>query len=452
MKKAIFLFVVSMFMVLSTKAIGEDLNLDNRGVRLEKKASRIALVIGNGEYKNSPLRNPVNDASDIALTLSHLGFKVILKLNVSHREMKEAVLQFGQRLSHGGVGLFYYAGHGMQLGGKNYLIPIDCHLESESDVEFGALNASRVLGKMEDAGNELNIVILDACRNNPFARSFRSFNAGLARMDAPKGTLIAYATAPGAVASDGNGRNGIYTKYFLENIGKPGLTIEKVFKNVRISVLKETENKQIPWESSSLTGDFYFNKSGKVNQSELSLKAKAVVVKHHGLEVLPNKIGLSGRYLAISTENCKFKYLFNMNKMDFENDKYPYYSYVDYKRFWKDYSLRLKDGRALSDTLELRKLGAIEKYISLNGQKHGSIRVFAFTDHGNILIGTDKGYIFLCDREGNYLQKFQFEKLPLRYCVVEGRTMAVLYDNGHIIVFKNLEESFCDYTAISLVR
>ncbi len=220
--------------------------------------NRVALVIGNGAYAEAPLKNPVNDAIDIAQKLKKFGFDVTLKTNVELRGPESAVRSFGKSLRNGGTGLFYFAGHGIQVKGRNYLIPIGAVLESEGDVKYEAVDAGLVLAKMEDARNKLNIVILDACRNNPFARSFRSASAGLARMDAPTGSLVAYATAPGSVAADGDGRNGVYTKHLLKNMDTPGLTIEKILKNVRIGVLHETGERQVPWESSSLTGDFYF--------------------------------------------------------------------------------------------------------------------------------------------------------------------------------------------------
>ncbi|MCK5664697.1 MAG: caspase family protein, partial [Thiotrichaceae bacterium] len=223
-------------------------------------ANRTALVIGNSQYKSAPLKNPANDAKDIAALLEKCDFDVKLILNASRREMKMAVRSFGKTLrKSSGTGLFYYAGHGIQLKGRNYLIPVKSTIESEGDVEFEAVDAGLILNKMEDAGNKLNIVILDACRNNPFTRSFRSSSKGLARMDAPAGSLVAYATAPGSVAADGEGKNGIYTKHLLENMRKPGLTIEQVLKKVRVGVLSETGKKQTPWELSSLTGDFYFS-------------------------------------------------------------------------------------------------------------------------------------------------------------------------------------------------
>ena len=221
--------------------------------------SRIALVVGNGAYKTSPLNNPVNDARAITRSLKELGFEVLLRENLTQQGFLGALREFGTRLKDsGGVGLFYYAGHGMQVKGANYLIPVDAAIEGEDEVRYMSIDANQVLDKMDQAGNRLNIVILDACRDNPFARSFRSKQSGLAQMDAPSGMLVAFATAPGAVAYDGDGANGVYTKHLLRNLTIPGLPIELVLKRVREGVSKDTAQKQIPWETSSLLGDFYF--------------------------------------------------------------------------------------------------------------------------------------------------------------------------------------------------
>ncbi|WP_320172377.1 caspase family protein [Maridesulfovibrio sp.] len=222
------------------------------------KGERYALVIGNSAYRDAPLKNPVNDAKDVGKALLRLGFNVILVKNARLRDMENAMDRFYASLQKGGVGLFYYAGHGMQVGGRNYLIPVDATVRSESDVRYECLDAGRILGKMEDAGNALNIVILDACRNNPFARSFRSGQRGLARMDAPTGSIVAYSTAPGSVAADGSGRNGVYTKYLLQYLMQPGLDISDVFFYTRKGVVQETGGGQVPWESSSLVDRFYF--------------------------------------------------------------------------------------------------------------------------------------------------------------------------------------------------
>jgi uncharacterized caspase-like protein len=219
---------------------------------------RIALVIGNSSYKTSPLRNPVKDARAMAKGLAATGFKVTVVEDASETAMRRAIRAFGDELLAGGVGLFYYAGHGMQVRGRNYLIPVNADIEREDEVEDQAVDANLVLGKMDSAKNSLNLMILDACRNNPFARAFRSSARGLAQMDAPSGTLVAFATAPGSVASDGDGDNGLYTKHLLANMTRPGLPIEQVFKEVRIGVGRDTGDRQVPWESSSLRGNFFF--------------------------------------------------------------------------------------------------------------------------------------------------------------------------------------------------
>ena len=217
---------------------------------------RTALVIGNSAYESGNLTNPVNDAGDIASALKRLGFEVMLKKNIRHRDMQEAVEDFGNSLKRGGIGLFYYAGHGIQINGINYLIPIDAKIKKESDVKFEAVDANRILDEMGNANNGLNIIILDACRDNPFARSFRSSNRGLAIISsAPEGSFISYATGPGQVAMDGEKRNSPYTAALLKYMNIPGMPIEQVFKNVRISL---EGLKQTPWELSSLKGEFFF--------------------------------------------------------------------------------------------------------------------------------------------------------------------------------------------------
>lgn len=219
---------------------------------------RTALVIGNGDYASSPLRNPLNDAREIARALRGLSFDVTLKENLDQKEMKREIQGFGQKLQQGGVGLFYFAGHGVQVNGRNYLIPVGAAIEHEKQVEYEAVDMGAVLGEMDYARNRLNIVILDACRDNPFARSFRSTAQGLASVNAPSGTLIAFATAPGSVANDGPGENGVFTGELIKAMSQPGLKIEDVFKHVRSAVREATRGKQIPWESSSMEGDFYF--------------------------------------------------------------------------------------------------------------------------------------------------------------------------------------------------
>ena len=226
-------------------------NKDSDGLRTER---RVALVIGNGAYGSSPLPNPVNDARVMAKALKEMGFEVTEKENLNWQDMNEAVGAFGNKLLKGGVGLFYFAGHGIQIEGRNYLIPVGAEIDHEKQVKFKAVDAGVVLAEMENARNRLNIVILDACRNNPFARSFRSSAQGLASMDAPTGTIVAYATAPGKTASD----NGLYTAKLIQEMRTPGSRLEDVFSRVRKAVRTETDGRQVPWESTSLEGTFYF--------------------------------------------------------------------------------------------------------------------------------------------------------------------------------------------------
>lgn len=235
---------------------------------------RTALVIGNGDYRFSPLKNPVNDAKAMAQVLRKLGFDVDYLENASLRATLEAMRNFALKSRRYDVRLFYYAGHGVQVNGKNYLIPIDAEIETEDDIATRSADISALLERLGQNATGMNIVILDACRNNPFADGavlvadgrrikFRGPTpAGLAPMDAPTGTLIAFSTAPGAVAIDGVGAsNSLYTKHLVANLPTPGLPVEQLFKRVRIAVIQETRRQQVPWESSSLLGDFCFRPS-----------------------------------------------------------------------------------------------------------------------------------------------------------------------------------------------
>ena len=171
-------------------------------------AQRYALVIGNSNYGSNigALKNPINDAKDMSALLRKKDFKVTTLTNANQRQMEQSIAQFSKQLNEkNAVGLFFFAGHGIEVGGRNYLIPLNANINGEGDVKYEAVDAGRVMSGMEYAGNNLNMIVLDACRNNPFARSFRSASRGLARMDPPKGSLVLYATSPGDVAADGSG-------------------------------------------------------------------------------------------------------------------------------------------------------------------------------------------------------------------------------------------------------
>ena len=234
------------------------LRVQQAAVQPVAQEARVALVIGNGAYKDSPLKNPLHDARTMASAFQGCGFSVTKLENATRSQMREAIRAFGAKIAEGGVGLFYYAGHGMQVKGRNYLIPVGADIAQEDEVEGEAVEVDAILAKMETARNRLNILILDACRNNPFGRSFRSSQQGLAQMDAPTGTYVAFATSPGKTAADGAGDNGMYTQALLHQLKVPGLRLEEVFKLARAEVLKASDQKQTPWENSSIVGDFYF--------------------------------------------------------------------------------------------------------------------------------------------------------------------------------------------------
>ena len=227
-----------------------------------------ALVIGNGTYTFAPLSNPPNDADLMAERLRALKFTVTHRKNLTQNEMKELIRDFGKTLKkhREAVGVFYYSGHGMQVEGRNYMIPIGVEIEDESDVSIYGVGIDTVLASMKFSGNNMNFIVLDACRNNPFEKSFKSPTKGLARMNAPKGSLIAFATEPHKVARQGRGRYSLFTKALSEELLKVGLGVEKMFKNVRVAVHDQTGGKQLPTTESRLLADFIFHPAQNLAQ------------------------------------------------------------------------------------------------------------------------------------------------------------------------------------------
>jgi formylglycine-generating enzyme required for sulfatase activity len=220
---------------------------------------RVALVIGNASYAHVPgLKNPANDAAAIAKALESLGFDVVPVTNGDRIAMVRALGEFAKKMKPDGVALFYYAGHGVQVKGSNYLVPVDADIKTEHDAAFLSINVADILRLMDDASSRLNLVILDACRDNPYQRSLRSTASGLAPVEAPRGTLVAYATAPGKTAADGEASNGLYTSELLKAMAIPGLKVEDVFKRAGAGVEVASNNRQTPWVHSSFRGEFYF--------------------------------------------------------------------------------------------------------------------------------------------------------------------------------------------------
>lgn len=221
--------------------------------------TRLALVIGNAKYRTNQLANPANDAELMARALAATGFQVQTLIDADQAAMKRAVLELGRRLrGSDSIGLFYYAGHAVQVSGENYLIPVDADIKDVEDVPIAAVGLNDLLGTFERAGSRLTIAILDACRDNPFSTPSRSLTRGLAPVRAPTGTLIGFATGPGEVALDGDGANSPYSAALASHIPEIGIPLEEVFRRTRRRVLEVTGNRQTPWEHSSLTGEFFF--------------------------------------------------------------------------------------------------------------------------------------------------------------------------------------------------
>lgn len=255
--------LAGLFAFGSGAAFAEAPNADIRnGMQSPPPADqRVALVIGNSNYQTAPrLANPGNDAQSVAQLLSSAGFEVTQATDLTRGDMVKAVQDFSAKVAArgpGAVAMIYYAGHGVQVAGENYLLPVDANIASPSDLDGNSVRLVDVIGTLESIPSRMRIVVLDACRNNPFP-GINDAGRGLAIVDAPNGSIVGYSTAPGMEALDGDGNNSPYTSAFLNVAREPNLPIEQMFKRVRLEVNNATNGKQTPWESSSLTSDFYF--------------------------------------------------------------------------------------------------------------------------------------------------------------------------------------------------
>lgn len=232
--------------------------------------SRLALVIGNSAYADAPLVNPVNDAKAMAALLDQAGFTVSSHLNVTRTDMLAAIERFGAaaRKAETQQVLLYFAGHGVQLDWRNYLLPVDARAETAEQLRASCIDLNQLIGELGKAKGKTFIIMLDACRNDPFGRSFRPPQAGLSQFDAPVGSLLAYATSPGNVASDGSGQNGLYTENLLRELSVKGAKIEDALKRVRLNVRLASQGAQIPWETTSLEQDVFIFNGGHKKLSE----------------------------------------------------------------------------------------------------------------------------------------------------------------------------------------
>jgi hypothetical protein len=255
-----------------------------------QEPKRVALVIGVNDYKYaSILKNTINDAVDISNLLKKKNFDVIELYNPpSKKELKDAVIQYFGKLKGNTVGMLYYSGHGIQVDGTNYLIPTNADPQIKADLDDQCLSMEYIMAAIEEAGNPLNIFVLDACRNNPFRSFYRTGEKGLSLVSSPKGSYIVYATKPGSVASDGSGRNGLFTSKLLQYIDSEGLNIEQVFKKVAGDVAAESGDSQRPWIASDYTGDFYFTASGNRGRPQ-SVMDPATSIFHESFDHNENK-------------------------------------------------------------------------------------------------------------------------------------------------------------------
>jgi hypothetical protein len=259
---------------------------------------RTALIVGNAAYSFAPLQNPVNDASDMAAALRGAGFEVILKTDADQRSIKDAVRAFGEALkARGGVGLFYFSGHGVQAGGENFLVPVGGRFASGDDLTRQGVTATEVVDAMAGARNGLNIVVLDACRNNPFSGGTR----GLSRIDSNASLFLSYATSPGALALDGTGRNSPYTKHLAQAVGTANLSLEETFKRTLKGVYQETRGEQTPWLSSSFFGDFVFRPGGAAAPSPTTAAPKTAPREAPLRQTATSLPVLTGVYRSVGT-------------------------------------------------------------------------------------------------------------------------------------------------------
>ena len=233
--------------------------------------NRVALVLGNSAYKSAPLRNPTNDAKDMAAKLKGMGFTVVERNNLTVKQIGSTLREFRSKLTPGSVALVFYAGHGLQIKGENYFPTVDAEIAGEEDVPNQSLSMRQIMDVLGDAKTRLNLVFLDACRNNPYARSFRSSSDGLSKVNAPSGTLISFATRPGSVAADGTGRNGLYTGALLASMDSRGEPIEQVLKRVVTSVKASSKNQQEPWMEGSIEGEFCFGNCMTTTAAQISV-------------------------------------------------------------------------------------------------------------------------------------------------------------------------------------
>jgi TPR repeat protein len=357
-------------------------------------SKRLALVVGNSNYSEARLANPVNDAKAIAEKLRQLGFSVDLQQNINRKTLRQTIRRFGEQLSSDDIGLFYFAGHGMQVAGENYLIPIGSDISTEDEIPDETVSVNAVLRKMESAKNAVNIVILDACRNNPFKRSFRSSSRGLRRVDGPVGYIIISAPAPGSEADDGAGANGVFTSHLLKHITSPGLTIHQIMNRVRNGVRASTNGKQIPWESSALTGDFYFNNTTPVVANNTETLFWQVVKQENNQHFYQNYLNRYPQGVYKPQAQAAIQRLLGADTGRELREKadYLYFDKHDEKGAFRLYQQAANQG-SLSAMASLAKLWAVGDSTGV-GKNMKNARIWRNKSYKNIKQLAEQGHVF----------------------------------------------------------
>ena len=353
---------------------------------------RVALVIGNSNYAQVPaLPNPVNDANDIGSALKRAGFDVILGIDVDKREFDTKVRNFADLLENADAAIFFYAGHGLQVSGRNFLLPIDARVQSERDLDFDAVNLDFVLKQMElGRAEKTNIVFLDACRDNPFAGNLArsmgtrsaSIGKGLAQVDTGVGTFISYSTQPGNVALDGTGRNSPFTAALAKHVVEPDRNLTSVMIEVRKDVLAATGGKQVPWDHSALTGEFYFQKSAatSVRSATGDADADALQQRMRSLENEVNKKSdaeQTSNIVALAQARERLRQLTEANQSDQQ------------KIFDRQYETGSSGDADSRRTLSM-EIGKIQMQMVRRGQEQKKLREQISTLEGKLGIPAEK--------------------------------------------------------------
>ncbi|HUQ95937.1 MAG TPA: caspase family protein [Bryobacteraceae bacterium] len=275
-----------------------------RDLRYDPGTPKVALLVGNEAYPKWPLRNPVNDARVMDQALRETGFQTEVILNATLRDLERAIDRFVGKLHAGDVALFYYAGHGIQINGENYLIPVDFDAKDEADAKYVSYSASRLQDRIETAGARLSLLVFDACRNNPFKAS-RAAGGGLAAMNTGKGTLIALATSPGKTADDNpGGNNGLFTSHLVTALREPGLSLDQVFNRVRERVYSDSNQRQLPWTVSSVIGEFYFKPGAQQPAAVLPAQPSPPPVENSILRAVRQSVAPDVSHLVTEASNA----------------------------------------------------------------------------------------------------------------------------------------------------